>query len=423
VPRHCCHRKLAPSPVPDSPWKRLSPHNLPVSNGVESILVFVDRMMKMSHSILCLKPTSAPEFSCLFGFYIFKLHCLLNSSVLDHGSIFTYNSWFTFASVPRIDPSKYTVFHAQTFEWRTTCPRILFYQSSSDSLNPTETSITKQLISVCITLPEPSRRQFYQRLQIHLCHSSSIFYKQMVKQNECITLETYLQSLAILNRMNRLNCFLWQCSHIALLTKNPPRHSHSSLTTVCIRFPHRIYFYFDISCCLSRRSIRVLSPRGTRMPCVSHCGIRSSHFQTCPFGNFNLHSLGFYILSLLYLWILSVFYVVCLHFMVFSWVNFQFFGTQCEDQYALRKPRGLRPKRRGYCHGMDIVPYLYPCNQRPTIPLLSLHFFSCPMFEPSTSLFYCSPILHPTGQPHSDRLELKIDRQISPWLALVQFHP
>ena len=44
-------------------------------------------------------------------------------------------------------------------------------------LNLTETSRRKLLlIQCCITLPEPSRWHFRQRLQIHLCHSSSVFY-------------------------------------------------------------------------------------------------------------------------------------------------------------------------------------------------------------------------------------------------------
>jgi len=43
--RHRRHGELAPLPVPDSPWKGLSCDfimDLPVSNGMDSILVFVD---------------------------------------------------------------------------------------------------------------------------------------------------------------------------------------------------------------------------------------------------------------------------------------------------------------------------------------------------------------------------------------------
>ena len=117
VPRHLRHGELAPLPVPTSPWKGLSCDfitDLPISNGYDSILVFVDRMTKMSHFIPCLKTTSAPEFAQLFVSYIVKLHGLPDSIVSDRGSIFTSNFWSTLASILQIDPRKSTSFHPQT---------------------------------------------------------------------------------------------------------------------------------------------------------------------------------------------------------------------------------------------------------------------------------------------------------------------
>ena len=40
--------------------------DLPLSNDMDSILVFVDRVTKMSHFVACSKSTSAPEFARLF---------------------------------------------------------------------------------------------------------------------------------------------------------------------------------------------------------------------------------------------------------------------------------------------------------------------------------------------------------------------
>jgi Reverse transcriptase (RNA-dependent DNA polymerase)/RNase H-like domain found in reverse transcriptase/Integrase zinc binding domain/Chromo (CHRromatin Organisation MOdifier) domain/Aspartyl protease len=117
APRHAKHGELAPLPVPTSPWKGLSCDfitDLPLSNGMDSILVFVDRMTKMSHFVPCLKSTSAPEFARLFISHVVRLHGLSDSIVSDRGSIFTSNFWSTLASILKIDPRKSTAFHPQT---------------------------------------------------------------------------------------------------------------------------------------------------------------------------------------------------------------------------------------------------------------------------------------------------------------------
>ena len=88
--------------------------DLPVSNGMDSILVFIDRMTKMTHFIPCLKTTTAPNFAKLFISHVVKLHGLLDSIVSDRGSIFTSNFWTTLASILKTDPRKSTAFHPQT---------------------------------------------------------------------------------------------------------------------------------------------------------------------------------------------------------------------------------------------------------------------------------------------------------------------
>jgi hypothetical protein len=116
-PRHPRHGELASLPVPTSPWKGLSCDfitDLPVSDGMDSVLVFVDRMTKMAHFIKCLKTTDAPEFARLFVSNIVRLHGLPDSIVSDRGSIFTSHFWSTVASILKIDPRKSTAFHPQT---------------------------------------------------------------------------------------------------------------------------------------------------------------------------------------------------------------------------------------------------------------------------------------------------------------------
>jgi hypothetical protein len=117
APHHPRHGELASLPVPTSPWKGLSCDfitDLPVSNGMDSILVFVDRMTKMVHFIPCTKTTDAPEFARLFVVHIVRLHGLPASIVSDRGSIFTSHFWSTLASILQIDPRKSTSFHPQT---------------------------------------------------------------------------------------------------------------------------------------------------------------------------------------------------------------------------------------------------------------------------------------------------------------------
>ena len=111
--RHARHGELAPLPVPTAPWTGLSCDfitDLPVSNGMDSILVFVDRMTKMCHFIPCLKTTSAPDFAKLFVSNVVRLHGLPTSIVSDRGSIFTSNFWSTLAAILKIDPRKSTAF-------------------------------------------------------------------------------------------------------------------------------------------------------------------------------------------------------------------------------------------------------------------------------------------------------------------------
>ena len=117
APRHAKHGELAPLPVPASPWKGLTCDfivDLPTSNGYDSILVFVDCLIKMTHFIPCRKTTTTPEFAKLFIAYIVKLHGLPASIVSDRGSIFTSKFWSTLSRLLKIDARRSTAYHPQT---------------------------------------------------------------------------------------------------------------------------------------------------------------------------------------------------------------------------------------------------------------------------------------------------------------------
>ena len=117
TPRHLKHGELAPLPAPSAPWKGISCDlivDLPASKGYDSILVFVDRLTKMSHLVPCMKTTSAPEFARLFLNHVVRLHGIPDSIVSDRGSIFTSQFWTALSKSLSLTKRLSTVFHPQT---------------------------------------------------------------------------------------------------------------------------------------------------------------------------------------------------------------------------------------------------------------------------------------------------------------------
>src|SRR5262245_13068445 len=114
--RYQKYGELAPLPVPNSLWMSRSCDfvtNLRESNGYDSILVFVDRLTKMSHFILCHKTTTAPQFAELFIKNIVRLHGLPDSIVSDRDSLFTSLFWKTLIENLGINRNISTAFHPQ----------------------------------------------------------------------------------------------------------------------------------------------------------------------------------------------------------------------------------------------------------------------------------------------------------------------
>jgi transposase InsO family protein len=115
--RHLKHGELMPLPVPPGPWKGITCDfvtDLPVSNGHDSLLVFVDRFTKMTHIIPCNKTTDAPAFARMFLDHVVRLHGLPDSLVSDRGSIFTSRFWKCLCQLLGIKGRLSTAFHPQT---------------------------------------------------------------------------------------------------------------------------------------------------------------------------------------------------------------------------------------------------------------------------------------------------------------------
>ena len=117
APRHLQHGELSPLPVPSGPWKSISCDfvvDLPLSNGYDSLLVFVDRFTKMIHLVPCLKTTDAPGFARMYLDHVVRLHGIQDSLVSDRGSIFTSHFWSSLSNMMNMKQKLSTAYHPQT---------------------------------------------------------------------------------------------------------------------------------------------------------------------------------------------------------------------------------------------------------------------------------------------------------------------
>jgi len=80
--------KLMPNLIPEKPWIHISADfitKLPIAQGYNSILVVVDRLMKIVHFIPTTEKTLAEGLARLFRDNVWKLHRLPESIILDRG--------------------------------------------------------------------------------------------------------------------------------------------------------------------------------------------------------------------------------------------------------------------------------------------------------------------------------------------------
>ena len=114
---HLQHSELTPLLSPSGPWKSISCDfitNLPLSNGYDSLLVFINHFTKMCHLVPCLKTTDATEFVHLFLNNVIHLHGIPDSIISDRGSIFTSHFWKSLTSMMDLKHRLSTAFYPQT---------------------------------------------------------------------------------------------------------------------------------------------------------------------------------------------------------------------------------------------------------------------------------------------------------------------
>lgn len=83
---------LQPLPIPKEAWRHISIdfiEGLPKSEGMDTILVVMDRFTKYAHFIALTHPYTAAAVAYIFLNNIFKLHGLLETIVFDRDPIFT----------------------------------------------------------------------------------------------------------------------------------------------------------------------------------------------------------------------------------------------------------------------------------------------------------------------------------------------
>jgi len=109
--------KLMPNSIPEKPWMHISADfmtKLPLAQGYDSILVVVDKLMKMVHFIPTTEKMSAEGLARLFRDNVWKLHGLPESIISDRGSQFTAGLMRELNEMLGIKSKLSTAFHPQT---------------------------------------------------------------------------------------------------------------------------------------------------------------------------------------------------------------------------------------------------------------------------------------------------------------------
>lgn len=118
TPRHKPYGPLQSLPIPSQPWKSISMDaivELPVSNGYDSIMVFVDRLTKQAHFVpYTSKGFGVKQLAKMFRQNIVRLHGLPADIVSDRGSLFTSHLWRSLLDGMNIKPNFSTAFHPQS---------------------------------------------------------------------------------------------------------------------------------------------------------------------------------------------------------------------------------------------------------------------------------------------------------------------
>jgi len=109
--------KLIPNSIPKKPWSYISADfitKLPLAQGYDSILVVVDRLIKIAHFIPTTEKTTAEELVKLFRDNVWKLHSLPESIISDRGLQFAARVIRKLNTMLGIDSKLSTAFYPQT---------------------------------------------------------------------------------------------------------------------------------------------------------------------------------------------------------------------------------------------------------------------------------------------------------------------
>ena len=108
--------KLKPLDTPPGPWKEIFTDfitDLPVSEGLDSILVVVDQFSKEVEFIPCTKSTSALDTTKLYLCYVWKYYGLPTGIVSDRGPQFASQVMKDICKRLGIQPRLFTAYHPQ----------------------------------------------------------------------------------------------------------------------------------------------------------------------------------------------------------------------------------------------------------------------------------------------------------------------
>ena len=115
--RHAQYGLLQPLDTPYAPWRSISVDfivALPESEGMNQIMVVVDRFTKMGHFIPLKGESSAKDCADAFLKNVWKLHGLPDEIVSDRDTKWTSEFWKNLCEIMRIKGNLSTAFHPQS---------------------------------------------------------------------------------------------------------------------------------------------------------------------------------------------------------------------------------------------------------------------------------------------------------------------
>ena len=106
-----------PLPIPEGPWLSIAMDfitDLPLSDGMTTILTVVDRHTKMAHFIPAPKLPTAEETAVMFIKEVVRLHGLPREIVSDRGTQFTSHLWKRMLDLLGIEACLSSAYHPQS---------------------------------------------------------------------------------------------------------------------------------------------------------------------------------------------------------------------------------------------------------------------------------------------------------------------